>query len=226
MKKLNKFYALLITLLVTGCFDEKYEQPPQMYYIIGIYHNDSKTIISDDHQIFVILNTDKIPLNKDSRVIVYFTFEKMEADTAQINITNMLDISAPLVYVNDENRDSFSTNYAIDYSYMWIGQDYLTIFFIFWRENETKVHKFFLSMDPEDQQEDEEKIYLKFHHQTNTTVAKSYVENVISVNINELKNIYSDKDSVELSISFPRTPTPDNAEKFIEHTIWYKYGLP
>ena len=225
MKKNKTILFTLLVLLLTSCFDDKYEAPPIVYSIVGSYHHDTKQIITDDKLILYATNNEVIKFNKNTRVLFHCTLEKIvDESTAEVKIIDIFDISAPLIYITEENKELFVENYAVEFKNWWIRQDYLTIFFYYWREDKKNEHKFFLSINTDDLEEQEdEKINLTFHHECNSTKAITLMEYAVSVNILEFKNYFPEKDSVELIVSFPVIPTPTDPEKFVKKSIWYKY---
>ncbi|MCL2074675.1 MAG: hypothetical protein FWH18_12185 [Marinilabiliaceae bacterium] len=239
MKQYAIIFILTLFLLFSGCLTDS-DRLPQETWAVGSYNHETNMITTDDPLTLIIKNTSEIPLMNNTRVLVYFIVDnRIDDRTAEIIVRDISDVSAPLIYITEDNKDDFLTNYAVEYYNMWIGQDYLTIMFNFWIENDKKEHKFFLSLDIREKEEDEEdeedeegdeddedeveNINLTFHHEGNSSFAYSKRGNVISVDINELKDIFPTKDSVELVITFPRTPNYDNPDNFEKHSIWYKY---
>ena len=222
MKQLKFFFAFLLIISLIGCFDDINDNTPIEYFAYGIYHFDTKNITTDDHENLIVRNASDISYTEDTRVFVCFFVDKFEDDfTIEVTVTRIFDISVPLIHLDEENRGLYETNYAIDYIFMWVRQDYLTVIFNFWRENERSVHNFSFLMDPEEQEEG--KINLTFHHAANSAFAYSHIEKWVSTSIKELKDLYPAKDSVELVISFPRVSTPGNPDRVEKHSIWYVY---
>jgi len=214
MKSLQVFSLSIIALLLSGCFKD-IEVPPTKYYAIGIYFPNTKTITTDWGTELIVLNSSVINIkNNNVRILAYFTVEEqVDEKTLKVNITGIYDISVPLIYINEDNLDSLKRNDPIDFSLISIAQDYLNLDFKFWVNNKT--HDFFFSKNPEDQEDD--KIVLKFHHNANKDTGYNIRETIVSVSIAEFKDLFPEKDSVEIVVSYFKDITTST-----EVNIWYK----
>jgi len=217
MNVLKIISVFLLPLLFLSCLKNNYDEIPIEFSRFGIYYPNTKIIKTDNNEELTVLNSQHIKVDEETpvRVLVFFIVDELIDDnTAKINITKIFDITAKLIIINEENKDSLLRNDPIEFYHLWIAQDYLTFDFIFWGNN--KIHYFFVSQNPEEQTED--KIVLKLHHNANNDVVYSKFKHFISVPIKEFKNIYPDKDSVELLISIP-----ENSNTTIKKSIWYKF---
>jgi hypothetical protein len=214
--KITSIFILILTF--TGCLKTDYEQPID-YYSIGIYNPNQGIFTADLGTKFNVLN--RVELNttlnsdKPARILLYFQIDKILNDSvANINYTDYFDITVPLIHINEGNQDSLLRNDPIELlDTAWIAQDYLTFYFYFIRLD--KSHHFFFSKNPEDQEDD--KINLKFHHSAKGNQTFKRYNAYTSIPVADFKEIYPEKDSVEIVISVPNSATTS-----IEKSIWYK----
>ena len=217
MKQLQPLFVVFLVFLFASCIKlREDDRPPTIYYSIGIYHPNEDVITTDNGETLLILNTSKINLSKSrpTRVAAYFRIDETVDDkTAKIIVTSIYDISSPIVHINEKNQDSLKRNDVVEFISMSIAQDYLNISFNAWRHN--KKHYFFITKNPEDQEDD--LIVLRFHHNASGDVGYNKFESILTVPISEFKLIHPEKDSVEISVSLH-----DKDTGLREERIWYR----
>lgn len=229
MKRLHYFSIFIFVILFTSCIKDLDDNTiKKKYFTVGIYHPDKMILTSDFGKELIILNSSEIKSYKQLRALIYFFIEEeVDEKTIKVKFTNIYDISSLIIHIDENNQDSLKRNDPIEKidnpeyksPFFWVAQDYLTIKFDFLKF--TKTHNFFFSKNPEDQEEG--KIVLKFHHNANNDKFDPEgnavrISTLISIPISEFKEIYPEKDSVEIKISYFTDITTS-----MEETVWYKF---
>ena len=184
--------VLLPLITLSGCL--KHQDDSNMTFLdLGIlnHYGNNYMIITDAG--FVLL-TEKLPeeVNFDENMRVSIKYKVLTTTQPDDSIkadywvyVEALDeiVTKEIITINEANRDTLG-NTPVEFSNVWITQDFLTVYFSFYASN--KNHFFNLTYDPEEQ-DDPSVVVLRFRHKTNDDNAQNIYSGFMSFRLNSLR---------------------------------------